>query len=93
MCSIIVQPGAVILLMKVRVITMIDCAVLSHTYVLPVSTTRAREASTPTHGGDAFGTTLAENRRFSLLGLNLAFEGVEVIYPRYRGVPVMNQNS
>jgi hypothetical protein len=34
------------------------------------------EASTPTRGGDAFGTRLAKNRWFGSSGLNLAFEGL-----------------
>jgi hypothetical protein len=46
------------------------------------------EASTPTRGGDAFGTELAKNQRFLSLGLNLAFEGLLLgrsLQPRVKG--------
>jgi hypothetical protein len=76
MCNIAVQPGVVILLTKVRGITMTGCGALSHTSFLLASTTRASEASTPTRGGDAFGTTLAKNHRFDSSGLNITFEGL-----------------
>jgi hypothetical protein len=41
-----------------------------------MTTTGMDEASTPTRGGDAFGTELAKDRKFGSSGLNHIFEGL-----------------
>jgi hypothetical protein len=51
------------------------CGTMAHKLCCNASKS-TNEASTPTRGGDAFGTRLAKNRWFGSSGLNLAFEGL-----------------
>jgi hypothetical protein len=51
------------------------CGVVTHNLFLQ-NQQSASGASTPTHGGDTFGTRLAKVHRFGSSGLNLSFEGL-----------------
>jgi hypothetical protein len=73
-----VQPSVVILLIKVRGITMTGCTVISRTSLFANSDSKSERSSvsTPTHGGDTFGKELTRDHRFNSSGLNLTFEGL-----------------
>jgi hypothetical protein len=76
--NIAAQPGVVILLSKVRGITMTGCMAILHASLFANSDSKSERSSllAPTCGGDTFDKELAKDRRFSSSGLNLAFEGL-----------------
>jgi hypothetical protein len=51
------------------------CGAIAHELFCNINKSSS-EASTPTYGGDAFGTKLGKNHKFFSLGLNLTFEGL-----------------
>jgi hypothetical protein len=52
------------------------CGAIAHKLFLLTTITKMNEASSLTHGGDAFGKELIKDRRFGSSGLNLTFEGL-----------------
>jgi hypothetical protein len=76
--NIAAQPGVVILLMKVRGITVTGCTAISRASLFANGDNKSERSaiSNPTHGGDAFDKELARDRRFGSSGLNLAFDGL-----------------